>query len=401
MEFGTREILIVLGIIIILGILLDGLRRVRIARHGSLKVSRRKQAIFDDESIDDISGEFPIGEVRVTRRDERSAEALSDNIKRYQESVGRKCTSAYRDIAESRGPQQARSSGESGEKPAPAEEPAPEYVAEDSPGLDAPQNESPEAAPGAFAVERDEKSGDARAAEEGGAEKPWVATRDEPDFQLQQPFHIDERGDDDTGHRQQPAAQASAGRSSSRKPFWQEEPAPPEPRRTEPETRRTEPEAAAGAEDAGSGSGVGDVDVVIIHVMAKKDQYFDGSALLEALLAQGLRYGEMGIFHRHEKANGSGPIKFSLANSVKPGTFDIEHMDEFTTPGVTLFMPLENLDNPLDHFDQFVKTAQALAKSLKGELKDETRSVFTRQTVEHYRQQIIEYTRKSFTLSHN
>ena len=142
------------------------------------------------------------------------------------------------------------------------------------------------------------------------------------------------------------------------------------------------------------------MEVIVLHVMAKKDSHFQGSQLLEALLANGLRYGDMRIFHRHESEEGAGPVHFSLANSVKPGIFDLSSMDTFTTPGVTLFMPLEGLNNPLDCFSQLIKTSQALAKTLNGELKDETRSALTKQTIEHYRQQIIEYTRRSFTLSH-
>ena len=39
MEFGTREILIILGILVLLAILLDGVRRVGKSRRGKLKVA--------------------------------------------------------------------------------------------------------------------------------------------------------------------------------------------------------------------------------------------------------------------------------------------------------------------------------------------------------------------------
>ncbi len=136
-----------------------------------------------------------------------------------------------------------------------------------------------------------------------------------------------------------------------------------------------------------------------MHVMARKGGHFEGTALLNALLENGLRFGSMEIFHRHEDADGSGPVLFSLANSLKPGTFDLSAMEEFSTPGVTLFMPLQGLQRPLDTFSLMLETARALSKRLDGELKDETRSALTRQTIEHYRQQIIEFTRRSFTLT--
>ena len=41
--------------------------------------------------------------------------------------------------------------------------------------------------------------------------------------------------------------------------------------------------------------------VVVLHLMAKEGDFFQGEELLEALLKQGLRYGSMKIFHRHEE----------------------------------------------------------------------------------------------------
>lgn len=393
MEFGTREILIVLGIIIILGILLDGLRRVKLARHGSLRVSRRKQAIFDDENFDDISSDFPSGQVRVKHRDERSAEEISDNIKRYRDSASRNCTSAYRDIAETKRREET-----------PPSEPVDELIDDTIP--ESSPEQSGASSLDQFEVESD---GDGFAGisddDKPVAGQPWVATRDEPDISLDKPFRLDASEADAPRQEElssRPVSRSepkSVPRESRGKPFWQEREKEPEPRQ-EPRPRQ-EPQFGPANADDDTGSEAREFDVVIVHVMAGSDRKFDGAALLDALLSQGMRYGDMGIFHRHEKENGSGPVKFSLANSVKPGTFDIEHMEDFSTPGVTMFMPLENLRNPLDVFDIFVKTAQSLAKTLNGELKDETRSAFTKQTVEHCRQQIIEYTRKSFTLSHN
>ena len=44
-----------------------------------------------------------------------------------------------------------------------------------------------------------------------------------------------------------------------------------------------------------------------------------------------------------------------------------------------------------------VETAQCLAKNLNGELRDETRSVMTGQTLEHCRNRIREIERKQLT----
>ncbi|MFA5630857.1 MAG: cell division protein ZipA [Porticoccaceae bacterium] len=401
MEFGTREILIVLGIVIILGILLDGLRRVRQSRNGTLKVSRRKQSIFDD--AEDIGGELP-GKVRVIRRDKESADQVSDNIRRSRENNADKCTSAFRQRSSSGAsdffsrpttpPAEGREPEIEIEEPAqwqdeqwgdeephvtdnPPQEAEHDYR-EDERGYPEHERGYPEGERDARNV-ADERETFTAQEEEPAQEKSWVVSRDDEPVTAQ-PFHLEPP--------QETPAVAEAPRAK-RKPFWEErapEPPPPAAPASVRETR------SRGDDDA--------VDVIVLHVMAKKDGRFEGEALLDALLGNGLRYGDMGIFHRHQEENGSGPVHFSLANSVKPGTFDLASMDSFSTPGVTLFMPLDGLSNPLECYAQLIKIAQALAKTLGGELKDETRSALTKQTIEHYRQQIIEFTRRSFTLSH-
>jgi len=80
-----------------------------------------------------------------------------------------------------------------------------------------------------------------------------------------------------------------------------------------------------------------------------------------------------------------------MANMVKPGVFDLTTMDEFSTPGVSLFLQVPNKFGNMAAFDLMLNTATALREQLDGELKDEHRSVFTRQTAEHVRQRIRDF----------
>ena len=132
-------------------------------------------------------------------------------------------------------------------------------------------------------------------------------------------------------------------------------------------------------------------EVIIINVMAPQGRPFEGAQLLQILLRQGMRLGEMSIFHRHADNNGSGPVMFSMANMVKPGTFDMANMESFTTPGVSLFTQLPSRLRHMHNFELMLETAQCLRDELHGELKDENRSVLTRQTIEHYRQRIRDF----------
>ncbi len=135
-------------------------------------------------------------------------------------------------------------------------------------------------------------------------------------------------------------------------------------------------------------------EVIVINVMAHEGHYFNGSDLFEALTEQNLRFGEMEIFHRHKNDDGTGEALFSLVNIVKPGVFDLNTMDEFETPGISMFMMLPLKSDALSAFGLMARTAKALAAALDGELKDENRSVMTQQTFEHCRQRVIEFDRK-------
>lgn len=135
-------------------------------------------------------------------------------------------------------------------------------------------------------------------------------------------------------------------------------------------------------------------EVLVINVMAPEGDYIEGNDLLRVMVAAGMRFGEMNIFHYHEGGAADGPVVFSLANMVVPGVFDLAQMEEFATPGVSLFLALPIEGSALKAFEQLLATSRQIAELLGGELKDENRSVFTGQTAEHYRQRVMEYQRR-------
>lgn len=131
--------------------------------------------------------------------------------------------------------------------------------------------------------------------------------------------------------------------------------------------------------------------VLVINVMARQGAAIEGSRLLPVLLKCGMRLGDMSIFHQHVDNTGNGPVMFSMANMLKPGTFSISDMESFSTPGVCFFMQLPNRVGNMQCFEQMLKTAQTVKEELDAVLKDENRSVFTRQTIEHSRQRIRDF----------
>lgn len=127
-------------------------------------------------------------------------------------------------------------------------------------------------------------------------------------------------------------------------------------------------------------------DVLVMHLMANKGEMLNGGDLLEASVEVGLRYGAMKIFHRHLKDDGSGAVLFSMANLLNPGTFDLNTMAKITTPGVTLFMALDDIDDPSGAFEIMIEAVNTMAEKLPLNVMDESRSSMTAQTIDHYRQ---------------
>lgn len=132
-------------------------------------------------------------------------------------------------------------------------------------------------------------------------------------------------------------------------------------------------------------------EVIVLNVVARSGREFRGDDLLEVLITSGLKFGEMNIFHQRFRGTSNGPVIFSVANILNPGTFDLNSIHEFSTVGVSLFLALPSPINNLEAFDQMLAVAQRIREELDGELKDDHRNVMTAQTIEHYRQRIRDF----------
>jgi len=127
--------------------------------------------------------------------------------------------------------------------------------------------------------------------------------------------------------------------------------------------------------------------VIVLNVMARSGDYFNGADALAALKADGLQHGEMMIFHYYPEGGEDRPV-FSLANTVEPGTFDLNTIDHLQTPGLSLFMQLPGPMASREAFELMLRTGRSLAQQLGGDLCDERRNVLTLQTIGHLKEQI-------------
>mgnify|MGYP000249854282 FL=1 len=140
-------------------------------------------------------------------------------------------------------------------------------------------------------------------------------------------------------------------------------------------------------------------EVIVINVLKDDEPLLKGEDLLQVFKACDMRHGEMDIFHRFEQANAQGKIQFSVVNALQPGIFDLDTMEEMSTPGISLFMSLPGPQNPMEAFDAMSEVALVFARNFNASLYDESHSALTPQTLEHYRNRVREFTRKHISIN--
>ncbi len=134
--------------------------------------------------------------------------------------------------------------------------------------------------------------------------------------------------------------------------------------------------------------------IVTLYVAARAGDQLNGADIVVAAEKAGLQFGDMGIFHRlvlGKKAD--GPV-FSMANMVKPGTFDMARLDAVATPGISLFMTLPGPLPALDAWEMMLPTAQRLAELLGAQVLDEDRNALGRQRIAHVRDELRAWDRE-------
>jgi cell division protein ZipA len=67
------------------------------------------------------------------------------------------------------------------------------------------------------------------------------------------------------------------------------------------------------------------------------------------------------------------------------------------TPGLTFFMQLPVPGDALETLEDMILSARTVAAALGGDVKDDTMSALTGQTVEHLKQRIADFVRKQLT----
>ncbi|MBA2648225.1 MAG: cell division protein ZipA [Legionella sp.] len=133
---------------------------------------------------------------------------------------------------------------------------------------------------------------------------------------------------------------------------------------------------------------------LMMFLLAKENRQFAGYELLQTVLACGLRFGEEYLFHRHQLANGQGPVLFSLAAATPTGIFDLQNIGAFSVRGLCLFMkPSDNPGIDSERFSIMLDTARQLSEGLDGLLLDDKQKPLTTERIDRYMKdlQILDY----------
>ena len=134
--------------------------------------------------------------------------------------------------------------------------------------------------------------------------------------------------------------------------------------------------------------------IVTLYLAARAGQKLHGPDIVVAAEKAGLVYGHMGVFHRLvENHPERGPV-FSVANIMKPGSFDMASIQSMETPAIAFFLTLPAPVNALDAWETMLPTAQRMAELLDGVVLDEQRNALGRQRIAHIRDELRAYDRQ-------
>ena len=397
-----RWSLVVFGVCAITGILVHGMWTIRKNATKQEKQnyeSKQEWVSEDDQLVDDaieidvndpllnldpVDREVPsdpqydelgIGEVRVVQREaSENAEDTDENAEDVIEE----------EVSEPEEPPKVYASV--------VTQPKPEYVAEQKKAMEPATSTAAETTPDQIPeppLSLMKKEEEAAAASKSSSDEP-VKTAAEPTVKaeqekggiVEQASKIIRRKRPDTASRRR--KEPRVGDDQMAIDFDE----PVEPKITDTETvERSDTEAVADGGDIQQ-------EVLVLNVKAPDDKPIQGSALLPMLLTLGFKFGDQDIFHRHVNSNGKGPVLFSLANMFKPGVFDIDNLENFTTQGISLFMILPIEGDPHQVFNMMHNAARKIADEFSGQVLDGRRSALTKQSLQQYVEKIREFERQ-------
>lgn len=127
--------------------------------------------------------------------------------------------------------------------------------------------------------------------------------------------------------------------------------------------------------------------IITLHICARNNEQLAGKTLARVFDERNYEFGEMDIYH----SRFDGITVFSIVNMTEPGNFDRATMDQFSTPGISLFL---RLPGPLAAdvaFDVLLNEAREIARQLNAVILDASRSTLTLQMEQHIHEELKQF----------
>ena len=152
---------------------------------------------------------------------------------------------------------------------------------------------------------------------------------------------------------------------------------------------RMAPEVTPTASASGAASAAPQGKLVALIVAPTEETDILGPQLHGALTAQGLKFGEGEVYHRHI----GGRIVYSVSSLLKPGKLIPAEAENFSTKGLTVVLNLPGPVTPVVAFDDMLSTTRTIASALKLEIFDARRERVTEEVGKKLRGEVEDWAR--------
>ncbi|WP_025769778.1 cell division protein ZipA C-terminal FtsZ-binding domain-containing protein [Thioalkalivibrio sp. HK1] len=144
--------------------------------------------------------------------------------------------------------------------------------------------------------------------------------------------------------------------------------------------------------------------IIALTLIARRES-MSGSAIIDALEAEGLKAGPMRIYHYRFFPDASEepsspkstsrlpPIVFSIANATEPGVLDPKTLHEERIPGLVIFMNASDPAHTMRTLDAMLGVGVRLARRLDAILGDAQRNYLTPRAREALREHALNLAR--------
>ena len=128
--------------------------------------------------------------------------------------------------------------------------------------------------------------------------------------------------------------------------------------------------------------------LVVLYVVARSPIVFTGPMIEQMMAELELEHGDMQVYHYNVNRFNQKTSMYCVANMLKPGNFELDQMNSFETPGLSLILQLPGPEDGLKALNIMLDHAQRIATFLNGELLDQHRNPLTSQTISACKEQV-------------